>query len=848
MASHLRVRPRSFRYRRSPAFIPTAPASGPTVTGTVAATLAPLVSAAAGSSVTGTVARTLASLTSTATGSSVTGTVARTLGGIVSAAAGSYGTATAPGAPTAVQPSDAFGYSSTVTLAWTAPGSNGGSAITDYRIRYSSNDGGSWSTWSHSASTTPSASITGLTINTRYLFEVAAVNAVGTGTPAVSEWGCTPIQPSAPKTPPTTTHRTGAGYAISRIDQRSPPPGTTADSTWTGAGVRIYVVDSGCRFSHNEFASQAFATSYSFDGTSANSSDYFHGTQCCSNAVGPTVGVAYDATLVPVRVYNVGTGVRDLVDGFQWIVDNHPAGVPAVVSSSNLQGNPSTDRDGRSGQTEVDACAAVFADLIAMGIAVIQCMGNTFSPTYIVNDPQPGLVLVGGTDSTDSYWSGSTFNANTSIIAPGASVPVADISSDSAYTTDDGTSFATPLVAGVVACWLQANPTLTPRQISDLLLASSTKGALSGGTPNGAPNRLVYSLADIPPTPVGTVAATLAPLVSAASGTATPPTITGTVARTLASLASAAAGSSVTGTVARTLGSLASSAAGTATPPTVTGTVAATLGSLTSSASGTATPPTVTGTVAQTLGSLVSAAAGSTVTGTSAVTLGSLVSAASGTFTPATVTGTVSQTLAALTSTASGSSVTGTATVTLASLTSSAAGTANPPGTAGNVAVTLASLTSTASGTATPPTVTGTSAVTLGALTSSSAGSTVTGTVARTLASLTSTAAGTANPPGVAGSVAVTLGALNSSASGTAGPPPTITGTVSTTLGLLLSAAAGTATPPLVTGTVARTLRPLVSAGIGSTTSGPGHSTITWGTPRGAIAWGANTGNIDWGD
>ena len=55
-----------------------------------------------------------------------------------------------------------------VALSWTAP-SNGGSAITNYLVEY--NDG-TWHTFSHTASTAASITVTGLTASTAYLFPV----------------------------------------------------------------------------------------------------------------------------------------------------------------------------------------------------------------------------------------------------------------------------------------------------------------------------------------------------------------------------------------------------------------------------------------------------------------------------------------------------------------------------------------------------------------------------------------------------------------------------------------------------------------------------------------------------
>lgn len=68
-----------------------------------------------------------------------------------------------------------------VNLSWIAPHYNGGSAITDYIIQYSSNSGVSWNTFNDGIGTSTSTSITGLTAGTGYIFRVAAQNNVDIG-------------------------------------------------------------------------------------------------------------------------------------------------------------------------------------------------------------------------------------------------------------------------------------------------------------------------------------------------------------------------------------------------------------------------------------------------------------------------------------------------------------------------------------------------------------------------------------------------------------------------------------------------------------------------------------------
>jgi hypothetical protein len=78
------------------------------------------------------------------------------------------------------------------SLSWTAPADNGGYAITDYAVQYSINGGTTWTTFADGASTTTSATVTGLSGGVPHIFRVAAVNSVGTGPYSTSSSGVTP--------------------------------------------------------------------------------------------------------------------------------------------------------------------------------------------------------------------------------------------------------------------------------------------------------------------------------------------------------------------------------------------------------------------------------------------------------------------------------------------------------------------------------------------------------------------------------------------------------------------------------------------------------------------------------
>jgi hypothetical protein len=97
-----------------------------------------------------------------------------------------------------------------VSLTWTAPPYNGGSAITDYSVQFSSNSGSTWTTFSRTASTTASQVVTGLTNDTAYVFRVAGINSNGTGTYTAASSSVTPSAASVPGAP--TLVRNGRGY------------------------------------------------------------------------------------------------------------------------------------------------------------------------------------------------------------------------------------------------------------------------------------------------------------------------------------------------------------------------------------------------------------------------------------------------------------------------------------------------------------------------------------------------------------------------------------------------------------------------------------------------------------
>ncbi|MHB8604797.1 MAG: fibronectin type III domain-containing protein [Thermoplasmatota archaeon] len=104
-------------------------------------------------------------------------------------------TVTVPGAPTSLT---AAGGNARVNLTWTAPASNGGSAITDYKIYRATTSGGE-AYYSHTGAANTSYADLGASNGITYYYKVSAVNSAGEGAKS-AEASATPQAPSSAPT------------------------------------------------------------------------------------------------------------------------------------------------------------------------------------------------------------------------------------------------------------------------------------------------------------------------------------------------------------------------------------------------------------------------------------------------------------------------------------------------------------------------------------------------------------------------------------------------------------------------------------------------------------------------
>ena len=274
--------------------------------------------------------------------------------------------------------------------------------------------------------------------------------------------------------------QTNPPWGLDRIDQAARPLSASYTYTSTGAGVNAYIIDTGIRRSHTQFAGRMGAQFFDAVGgqTAANDCNG-HGTHVAGTVGGSTFGVAKGVRLFAVRVLSCsGSGSNSgVIAGVNWVTNNH---IDPAVANMSLGGGASTALD------------TAVRNSIAAGVTYAVAAGN--SNTNAANSSPARVtqaITVGASTINDARSSFSNFGSVVDIFAPGSAIQSAWITSNTATASLSGTSMASPHVAGAAARHLQSNPGASPATVRNALVNAASLNRLTG-VPTGTSNRLLF--------------------------------------------------------------------------------------------------------------------------------------------------------------------------------------------------------------------------------------------------------------------------------------------------------------------------------------------------------------------
>lgn len=258
-----------------------------------------------------------------------------------------------------------------------------------------------------------------------------------------------------------------------------------------GGGINVCIIDSGCDYTHLDL-DYNYVSGWDFDDDDDDPMDdednYYHGTRVAGiiamedNEVG-YIGIAPNVSLYILRIHK-DLITSQILDALDWAIntlnDSDPDNDINIISMS-VGGFRSQWQD-----WEINKIGAKLNQAYNNDIVLVAAAGNYYDypdyPTEVMFPAcHPKVIAVGAINrklyraniSNTGYW-GSCYGPELELVAPGVDI----ISTEKAHTwdTDSGTSFACPIVTGVIALMLTKEPLyLTPEHIRTILHNTATK-------------------------------------------------------------------------------------------------------------------------------------------------------------------------------------------------------------------------------------------------------------------------------------------------------------------------------------------------------------------------------------
>lgn len=255
--------------------------------------------------------------------------------------------------------------------------------------------------------------------------------------------------------------------------------GISATYPFSGKGVKVAVLDTGVDLRHPDLASR-FRDGHNarnFIGGSTAQDGHGHGTHCIgtvggpvNSRFGPRYGVAPDCEVLAGKVLSdAGSGFDDgIIDGIQWAIDMGAHVVSLSLGSARSQNGAFSELYERLAERALEG---------SPGTLIVAAAGNESERpafTQPVGNPAacPSVIAVAASDRDHrvAWFSCRAMDGigRIDITAPG--VDVLSAAAGGGTTRMNGTSMATPHVAGVAALRFEATPGTTARAVWDGLV------------------------------------------------------------------------------------------------------------------------------------------------------------------------------------------------------------------------------------------------------------------------------------------------------------------------------------------------------------------------------------------
>jgi thermitase len=231
-----------------------------------------------------------------------------------------------------------------------------------------------------------------------------------------------------------------------------------------GRYIKIGILDSGVRATHEDLAANLLPGWNFFNNTSDTTDLRGHGTAVSgtvsavtNNAVG-VASIAGQSKLIPIVIANPADGSA-----------SYSAAANGITYAANNGARIANISYGGMRTSSTVHTAANY--MRSKNGLVFVSAGN--ENTLITQTPSNSVIVVSATGSTDVRTSWSNYGDLVDIAAPGQSIWTTDYSSDTSYRTASGTSFSSPIAAGVAALMMSVNPSLPNTQIEQLLFTTA---------------------------------------------------------------------------------------------------------------------------------------------------------------------------------------------------------------------------------------------------------------------------------------------------------------------------------------------------------------------------------------